>query len=905
MSIANEDHHTIVVSGDPAIEWNLMSNLASNDQFAGGIRNFTRICSQPGGAALLGALIDCVAAGENTASEPVTMPAWIVEKFSIPENGIHPSDTRYAHAVSIWESFPEKAGSAWRVKEFLGIDCAAEPLPPAVSSSSQACLIVLDDNGLGFRDDPSRWPQALFENDGNAQVVLKMSRPVAQGALWSHLHDRFAGRLIVVIPVEELRQSEVQISRELSWERTAQDVAWELAYNPRVNALADCAHVIVTFENAGAILFSRQMPDGSQQRKLPECTLFFDPNVVEGMWEQAHKGSIPDPTVCLVASIVRQLIQPQPDLRQAITAGLSAMRSLHLRGYDDSGCGQGHPSLAFPLELIAGELRKTSSDFVAARVQFPTRLLLHGQPTDGSQLPVVSGMWTILQEQYTRNLFQVSCDIVERGPEVALKNVPYGKFGKLFTVDRREIEGFRSIRSLILEYCSKKQSKRPLSIAVFGPPGSGKSFGIKQIARSLGIDEIEDITFNLSQMRSPDDLISAFHRVRDLCLAGKIPLVFFDEFDTALDGARLGWLRCFLAPMQDGEFLEGQTPHPIGKVIFVFAGGTCSTIDEFNQSLSADFKAAKGPDFVSRLRGYVNIYGANPPAQPAKPDPYYIIRRAILLRSVLAQSVPPSMTDRRAGAVQLRIDEGVLRAMLLVGEYKHGVRSMEAIIDMSQLAGKDMFERSCLPSEAQLNLHVNGLEFLSLVQSLSLEGDVLERLAEANHDVFCEKLAQMGYVYGSERDPVKRTHPLLVPYTDLPEEYKHSNRNSIRDIPVKLAMIGYVMTPARSNEPPFDFPGSALEQLAEMEHDRYMLEAVEMGWHYEPDQPKKFPVDPTLLPWTSMTRQEIVERYPAHVAQAIGEAGLPEAEKEKDRVLVRNIPTVLTRVGYTVLKLEG
>jgi len=163
----------------------------------------------------------------------------------------------------------------------------------------------------------------------------------------------------------------------------------------------------------------------------------------------------------------------------------------------------------------------------------------------------------------------------------------------------------------------------------------------------------------------------------------------------------------------------------------------------------------------------------------------------------------------------------------------------------------------------------------------------------------------MGYVYGPERDAVKRTHPLLIPYADLPEEYKRSNRNSIRDIPVKLAMIGYVMTPARSNEPPFDFPGNALEQLAEMEHDRYMLEAVEMGWHYAPDQPKKFPVDPTLLPWNAMNRKEIIERYPAQLAQVIGEAGLPEAEKEKDRELVRSIPNVLTRVGYTVLKLEG
>lgn len=38
--------------------------------------------------------------------------------------------------------------------------------------------------------------------------------------------------------VNDLRGTEVQISRELSWERTAQDLAWELVHNPRVNGLS-------------------------------------------------------------------------------------------------------------------------------------------------------------------------------------------------------------------------------------------------------------------------------------------------------------------------------------------------------------------------------------------------------------------------------------------------------------------------------------------------------------------------------------------------------------------------------------------------------------------------------------------------------------------------------------------
>ncbi len=54
-------------------------------------------------------------------------------------------------------------------------------------------------------------------------ILLKMARPLAQGPLWEHLHRDFSDRLIVVATVDDLRLSEVQISRELSWERTAQD----------------------------------------------------------------------------------------------------------------------------------------------------------------------------------------------------------------------------------------------------------------------------------------------------------------------------------------------------------------------------------------------------------------------------------------------------------------------------------------------------------------------------------------------------------------------------------------------------------------------------------------------------------------------------------------------------------
>lgn len=86
-------------------------------------------------------------------------------------------------------------------------------------------------------------------------------------------------------------------------------------------------------------------------------------------------------------------------------------------------------------------------------------------------------------------------------------------------------------------------------------------------------------------------------------------LVELDRFPS-FEG-KIGWLKYFLAPMQDGAFKDGETMHPLGRAIFVFAGGTSSTFAEFaggnpdDHTPSHDFKDAKGPDFVSRLRGSV------------------------------------------------------------------------------------------------------------------------------------------------------------------------------------------------------------------------------------------------------------------------------------------------------------
>ena len=883
MSNAGEPTKTVVVSGDVTIDWNLARSAGPG---APGTTSRSEVCArmmwQRGGAALLADLIEAIAVQIGAKSafdirQPKTPRGAGSEAGTSPS----PEDHRFHHSYAAWSAFSyglakglEKEKPAWRVAEFLGLDRCAHAggsieWAGVADDNAGAWMVVLDDADLGFRSTPELWPKSLTTPESHPWVVVKMSRPIAQGPLWQHLCAYHHERLIVVMTVNDLRLSEVQISRELSWERTAQDLAWEIAYNRDLRSLRSCAHVVVSFGSAGAFLYSRSGdPDG-------HCQLIFDPAETERTWEQGHPGRVVGYTSCITAGIARQLmLEPgAPDLRRGIRSGLAALRYLHREGYGARGASAMDVRLSFPAGGVVEALATDNPAFQETTV--PMR---RG-----------SANWTILGERYQSNLEDVAREVVLNGPQRALTGVPLGRFGDLLTVDWQEIESLRSIRSLVSEYVSQPRPKRPLSIAVFGPPGAGKSFGITQLALALRPGEIQPKEFNLSQLGSPDDLLSALHQVRDIGLGGKIPLVFWDEFDSDLGGA-YGWLRYFLAPMQDGQFQHGELSHPIGKAIFVFAGATSWTLDGFGTNVPAEqARAAKVPDFVSRLKGYINVLGPNP--QEGRDDPHFILRRAILLRSMLERGTRQIL---KKGVAQ--IDSGVLRALLLTKTYRHGARSMESVIAMSQLAGASRFERSCLPTEAQLDLHVDGLDFLARVRPLGLDDETLYKLAREVHASYCAEQKALGWKYGPLRNEVTKENSSLVAFDDLPDDEKEQNRNQARDISAKLAYAGCYMLPARSGEPPFAFPPRLLDELASLEHTRWMFQKVRDGWRYAPETDKAARLHKCLLPWDPKD----LSQY-SGILDSLGTSELTDVEKDKDRSAVRTIGAILEAAGYTIV----
>jgi hypothetical protein len=71
-----------------------------------------------------------------------------------------------------------------------------------------------------------------------------------------------------------------------------------------------------------------------------------------------------------------------------------------------------------------------------------------------------------------------------------------------------------------------------------------------------------------------------------------------------------------------------------------------------------------------------------------------------------------------------------------------------------------------------------------------IPADVIEALAIYEHEEWVKERVSSGWIYGETKDVDKRQSPYLVPYEALSEEIKDLDRDTIRNIPLLLEMIG-------------------------------------------------------------------------------------------------------------------
>ena len=657
---------SIGVVGDLAVDWAMLRRSGPAGplqvEYLWDRAGDLELVSMPGGAAFVASLLGRL--GQEVVTTPLPATALV-----------DPACSEVTRTFTSWSTFREGPGSRevrWRLAEFLGQEPGyTTPRPPDVSTAG---VLVVDDANHGFRDDRAAWKPVLDALAPGTPIVAKLAFPLAAGPLWQHLLAMRRSEVLAYLPLSDLRKEDAAAGDSLSWERLASEVVDAIRGRPD---LRDVRATIVGIGLAGAVVV-----------QAAEAHLVFDPAHLEGDWEAGRPGLPFGTGSVIAASLAAGIAQGDSrSLAEQVGGALDLARRVHAGGLGRSDDG--------PRQLAELQAEGGATDFVIAPIP--------DQRT-----------WTVLAQRGEGNLGQLARDILVDGFDPVSLALPVGRVGAWCSVDRPEIESLRSIRTIIQEYLQQSAKPRPLSIAVFGPPGSGKSFAVKQMAAEWATSGLRTRTleFNVSQFADESALPSAFQLIRDCAVDGELPLVFWDEFDSGRDGHELGWLARFLAPMQDGTFLDHGMTRPIGAALFVFAGGTHTTMQGF-KARATQLPVAKATDFMSRLRGYIDIVGPN---RSDEDDYSFLLRRALLLRQILLRRAPQLVAGAR-----LNIDPGVATAFLEVNSYVHGARSMEAIVEMSTLAGRSRFARSGLPARHQLSLHVDPDEFMALVERASAQ----------------------------------------------------------------------------------------------------------------------------------------------------------------------------------------
>jgi len=151
-------------------------------------------------------------------------------------------------------------------------------------------------------------------------------------------------------------------------------------------------------------------------------------------------------------------------------------------------------------------------------------------------------------------------------------------------------------------------------------------------------------------------------------------------------------------------------------------------------------------------------------------------------------------------------------------------------------------------------------------------GGTYATLAHALHAEYIRQLATSG--------EHAQASSAAVPWEELPRWRQDANMLQAGRLAGHLNQIGYSISPRfQWDPPPFSFTPEEVEALSQMEHAGWVDAMRRQGWRYAPgDRDSQTKTHPDLVTWTD----------------------LPEAEKEKNRHTVRQLPAILGRADFQI-----
>jgi hypothetical protein len=155
-------------------------------------------------------------------------------------------------------------------------------------------------------------------------------------------------------------------------------------------------------------------------------------------------------------------------------------------------------------------------------------------------------------------------------------------------------------------------------------------------------------------------------------------------------------------------------------------------------------------------------------------------------------------------------------------------------------------------------------------------GSRLFEMAEPDCETIAQAIHERFLV--TKKDAATPTGRAIVPWDELDEDFRESNRAQARHIEEKLRDIGCVVVAAEPSDQPVTFTTDEVERMAEMEHGRWNAERLLEGWTCSEVKDDDRRTTPHLVSWSE----------------------LPDDVRDWDRQTVREIPEFLAKIGLTV-----
>lgn len=174
----------------------------------------------------------------------------------------------------------------------------------------------------------------------------------------------------------------------------------------------------------------------------------------------------------------------------------------------------------------------------------------------------------------------------------------------------------------------------------------------------------------------------------------------------------------------------------------------------------------------------------------------------------------------------------------------------------------------------------NKLDFETYMQIIA------KSYAKKNHEAWCKRKREDGYVYGDVADDENKTSNLLVDFNDLPNHNKQSQINNAKAVLEVSMQCGYAIgIPTNGQE-----KEKLISLFAESIHDKWVMSKIREGYSYGEIQ-NDIPENGPLTHRAMIPFKDLLVYYPE--------------DAEQDMQTAKSIIDGMLENGYLLVKFAG